>query len=321
MKKYFLFGLSIMLLSSCVSQRKYDELLMKNKSMENRIDRLEEVRSAYDQLVLDQKEMEQKYQKEKAEKEELQSRYSNLNSNLDALNEEYNTLLNQNKVLLASATEERQAMVEELAAKENEIAQKEKNLEKLQQELAQKQEDLNKLQSSLMEREERITELNDQINSQRDYMNNLTAGIKNALMSFSDSDLTVTQREGRIYVSLSQQLLFAKGSDLIDSKGREAIIMLADVLKQNPDLEITVEGHTDSDGSTDRNWDLSVTRATSVVKILTKAGVNPERISAAGRAFFDPVVPNDNEANKSKNRRTEIILSPDLGKLYELIQN
>ncbi len=320
MKNLFILSMIALMLGSYVSQRKYDELLATNKSLENRVDRLEKVKQAYDKLVVDHEALESERDRLARDKSELERRAANLRENLDKLNAEYESLLSQNEVLLASATEERQALVEELGKKENEIAQKEWSLERLQRDLDEKEKDLNKLQASLEEREARINELNDQINAQRDILDNVMAGIEQALMGFSDADLTVTQKDGRVYISLSQQLLFEVGSDRIDAKGRDAINKLAEVLNVNPDIAITVEGHTDSDGSAERNWDLSVSRATSVVKILTRAGVDPTRITASGRALYDPVAPNDSPENKALNRRTEIILSPDLSKLFELVQ-
>lgn len=321
MKNTLFLVLGILLLSSCVSQRKFDELLAQNKRLENRIDRLEQVRQSYDQLVVEHSNLENQHRVVSGERAELETRAGNLRNSLDELNREYEELVNQNRMLLSTATEERQALVEELGRKENEIAQKERRLERLERELEAKEKNLNELQASLQEREARINELNEQIYAQREILDNVMAGINQALLGFSDTDITVTQKDGRVYISMSQELLFAKGSDVIDAKGRSAVIQLAEVLNANPDIAITVEGHTDSDGSADRNWDLSVSRATAVVKILTRAGVDPKRITAAGRALYHPVAPNDTEANKALNRRTEIILSPDLSKLYDLIQS
>jgi len=320
MKNLFVLSMIALMLGSCVSQRKYDELLATNKSLENRVDRLEKVKQAYDKLVVDHEALESERDRLAREKSELERRAASLRENLEKLNAEYGSLLSQNEVLLASATEERQTLVEELGKKENEIALKERSLARLQRDLDEKENALNKLQASLEERETRINELNDQINAQREILDNVMAGIEQALMGFSDADLTVTQKDGRVYISLSQQLLFEVGSDRIDAKGRDAITKLAEVLNANPDIAITVEGHTDSDGSAERNWDLSVSRATSVVKILTRANVEPTRITASGRALYDPVAPNDTPENKALNRRTEIILSPDLSKLFELVQ-
>ena len=138
-------------------------------------------------------------------------------------------------------------------------------------------------------------------------------------MGFTDSDLTISEKNGKIYVSLSQNLLFASGSDKIDWKGKKAIIQVAQVLNSNQDILVNVEGHTDSDGNPNSNWDLSVRRATAVVKVLTGQGVDAKRVTASGRAFYDPIAPNNSAANKAKNRRTEIILSPKLDLLYDII--
>nr|WP_262912796.1 OmpA family protein [Membranihabitans marinus] len=149
----------------------------------------------------------------------------------------------------------------------------------------------------------------------------LKSTITEALNSFSKTDLSIREKDGKIYVSLSQELLFAKGSNVIDNQGRKALIQLASVLRDNREININVEGHTDSDGTPFRNWQLSVERATAVVQILTANGLNPERIIASGRAFYSPVAPNDTEENKNLNRRTEIILEPNLEILYKLFEN
>jgi len=141
-----------------------------------------------------------------------------------------------------------------------------------------------------------------------------------ALTGFQASDLSVAERDGKIYVSLSQDLLFASGSDQIDVKGKDAISKLAGALKGNKDFLINVEGHTDAQGSVDKNWDLSVRRATSVVKILTGAGLDPKVITASGRALYDPLSENESAEGRAKNRRTEIILAPRLNELYQLVR-
>ena len=123
-----------------------------------------------------------------------------------------------------------------------------------------------------------------------------------------------------MYLSLSQNLLFPSGSDEIDWKGRQALMKLADALKSNPDIDITVEGHTDTDGTAAKNWDLSVLRATTVVKLLSSYGVPSDRLIASGRGFYAPIASNDTPQGKGLNRRTEIILSPQLDELYNLIR-
>jgi chemotaxis protein MotB len=115
-----------------------------------------------------------------------------------------------------------------------------------------------------------------------------------------------------------QNLLFKAGSDKVEANGVTALAKLAKALNENPSIEIIVEGHTDNAGAVDYNWNLSVSRATSVVKILAMNGVLPNRMIASGRGMHHPIVPNNSEANKAKNRRTEIILSPNLDKILEL---
>jgi chemotaxis protein MotB len=151
-------------------------------------------------------------------------------------------------------------------------------------------------------------------------MKELKDNITESLLGFSNEDLNVSERNGRVYVSMSQDLLFAKGSSNIDAKGRDAIRKLAEVLKNHPNIRINVEGHTDTDGPPERNWDLSVTRATAVVKELTRLDVLGHRITASGRAYHDPITFNDTEENKSRNRRTEIILSPRLEDILEIVR-
>ncbi|MBK7870628.1 MAG: OmpA family protein [Saprospiraceae bacterium] len=148
---------------------------------------------------------------------------------------------------------------------------------------------------------------------------NLRTTVSGALTGFSDTDLTVEEKNGRLYVSLSQELLFRSGSDNVESKGRQALKQLADVLKKNPEIDITVEGHTDDVGNAASNWDLSVMRATSVVKVLTTYGIEPERVTASGRGLYAPIASNATATGKAQNRRTEIILSPKLDQLYQLL--
>ena len=155
----------------------------------------------------------------------------------------------------------------------------------------------------------------------------LKAKVNAALTNFGSSDLTIEQRGGRVYVSLSEQLLFKSGSITVDPKGVSALQQLASALKDSPEIQILVEGHTDnvpiskSSKYMNDNWDLSVMRATSIVKILLKSGADPGSVTAAGKGEFSPVATNDNASNKALNRRTEIILTPDLSELFEILSN
>ena len=134
-------------------------------------------------------------------------------------------------------------------------------------------------------------------------------------------------KNGKVYVSLAEQLLFGSGSIVVDAKGVTALQQLAKAIKDQKDINILVEGHTDnvpiSRKSTymEDNWDLSVMRATSITKILTKAGLSPQQVTASGRGEYAPLAANDSPQNKQKNRRTEIIITPDLDELFKILES
>lgn len=170
----------------------------------------------------------------------------------------------------------------------------------------------------------RLKNLQDMIQSQKDVMNNLKNSIANALMNYKSDELSVYTKDGNVYVSLQEKLLFKSGSDVVDPKGKEALKTLAKVLNSTKDITVLIEGHTDNvpikTNQFKDNWDLSTARATSIVRILTKNnGFDPNRITATGRSEFHPVKPNDTVEGRAANRRTEVILSPDLKELYKLL--
>jgi chemotaxis protein MotB len=142
-------------------------------------------------------------------------------------------------------------------------------------------------------------------------------------VNFKSNELTVTTKNGRVYVSLQESLLFPSGSAVVNPKGKEALGQLAQVLNTNPDINVLIEGHTDSipiRGRFEDNWALSVARATSIVRILTDTyGVDPTRVTAAGRSKYEPVDTNDTPEGRAHNRRTEIILEPKLDELMQLL--
>ena len=178
---------------------------------------------------------------------------------------------------------------------------------------------------ALEERESTIRELQSLINSLQSEVDNLLNTVKAALTGFNNDELTVTMKNGKVYVAMSDKLLFSSGSADVDKRGKEALAILAGVLVKQPEIDVVIEGHTDSIPiKTTRfkdNWDLSVIRATSVVRILTvDYGVSPLQIQASGRSEYYPVDTNATTEGKARNRRTEIILSPKLDKLLDLLQ-
>ncbi len=186
--------------------------------------------------------------------------------------------------------------------------------------------EINRLSSDLKKREKRLKEVEEILRKRDEATNQLKEKLQQALLGFTKNGLTVEIRNGKVYVSLMDKLLFPSGSIIIDDKGKQALSQLADVLKQQPEINIAVEGHTDSQkisnlGQIKDNWDLSVLRSTSVVRYLTEVSkVEPVRMTATGKGEFQPLAANTNAESRSKNRRIEIVLSPKLDELYDLIK-
>lgn len=191
--------------------------------------------------------------------------------------------------------------------------------EKLNALLSQKKNELN-------ERERTINELQAMIKAQNDRVQNLLSNVKDALLGFSSEELTVREKDGKVYVAMSDKLLFQSGSARLDKRGEEALGKLAEVLNKQTDIDVMIEGHTDNKpihtAQFKDNWDLSVIRATSVVRILIQEyGVNPLQIQPSGRGEYMPVADNETAEGRSKNRRTEIIMAPKLDKLFQMLQS
>jgi chemotaxis protein MotB len=182
----------------------------------------------------------------------------------------------------------------------------------------------NKSEMTIADQAKRLKDLQDLIQSQRNVMNKLKKTIADALVNFKADELSVYVKDGKVYVSLEEKLLFKSGSAVVDPKGKEAIGKLAQVLNSTADISVLIEGHTDTIPiKTEKfadNWALSTGRAASIVRILTKDyGVDPHRVTASGRGEFQPVKPNDTPEGRASNRRTEIIISPNLSELYKLL--
>ena len=177
----------------------------------------------------------------------------------------------------------------------------------------------------LAEREATINKLQAEVDAQNARLQSLLNSVKDALLGFSSDELTVTEKNGKIYVAMSDKLLFESGSAQYNKQGKEALGKLAEVLKKQHDIDVFIEGHTDNKPiktvQFKDNWDLSVVRATSVVRILTKDyGVNPLQILPCGRGEFMPVDNNESVEGRAHNRRTEIIMAPKLDKLMDILK-
>ncbi|WP_256002052.1 OmpA/MotB family protein [Pedobacter deserti] len=210
-----------------------------------------------------------------------------------------------------------------LAELRNRYTEMDSNYAKLRQNSSN---EINKLSGDLKRREQRLKEVEEILRKRDEATNQLKEKLQQALLGFAKSGLTVEIRNGKVYVSLTDKLLFPSGSIIIDEKGRQALSQLAEVLKQQPEINIAVEGHTDSQkitnlGQIKDNWDLSVLRSTSVVRYLTEVSkVESVRMTATGKGEYQPLAENTSAEGRSRNRRIEIVLSPKLDELYELIK-
>ena len=214
----------------------------------------------------------------------------------------------------------------------NDTALLKKSIRNYQTMLANNQTENKKLNSSLaekikelQEREQTIAQLQGMIEAQQQKVKDLLASVKDALLGFSSEDLTVTEKDGKVYVSLSDKLLFESGKAIVNQQGKVALGKLAEVLNKQTEIDVYIEGHTDNvpihTAVFQDNWDLSVIRATSVVRILTETySVNPLQIQPCGRGEFKPVDTNESAEGRAHNRRTEIIMAPRLNKLLQLLQ-
>ena len=186
--------------------------------------------------------------------------------------------------------------------------------------------EIKKLAADLQRREARLKEVEDILRSRDAATNALKEKLQKALLGFQKSGLAVDIRNGKVYVSLTDKLLFSSGSIIIDEKGKQALAELGKVLKTQPEINISVEGHTDNQrvvnlGQIKDNWDLSVLRATSVVRYLTdEQSIESNRITATGKGQYQPIAPGNTADARSRNRRIEIVLSPKLDELYDLIK-
>jgi chemotaxis protein MotB len=248
-----------------------------------------------------------------------------LSRKIAQLNNDYADLHEAQQVLLKGSESEIKRLMNELQVSQKDLQVRENQLSKLSAEVDNRKSEIEKMQLDLNERNARLSELEQVLKNQDSLLTNLKKTVTNALLGFENQGLTITQRNGKVYVSLDEKLLFKSGSVVVDANGVSALKKLAKVLEQNPDITVMIEGHTDDvpvlAGSAFKdNWDLSVLRATSIVRILLDGlNINPQRLITAGRSQYLPVDTAKTAEARQKNRRTEIILSPKLDELYKII--
>jgi chemotaxis protein MotB len=214
---------------------------------------------------------------------------------------------------------------QQIADLNNKVSELSSKAGQLSTDAANKQSQLTKSQQELADQQKRLEQLQALMDQQKRAINEIRKKMADALVGFNSNELTVAIKNGKVYVSLQENLLFPSGSAVVNPKGKLALGKLAEVLNTNPDITVDIEGHTDSipiRGRYQDNWDLSTARAGSIVRILTiDYKVDPVRVIASGHSQYDPVQPNSTSDGRALNRRTEIILSPKLDELFKLLEN
>jgi chemotaxis protein MotB len=324
------FGMFVLFLSSCVSMKKYNELKSKEDQCEKDNTNLKSQNMTLQTTVDEQTAAINDLKKRK---EALENDTNVIGTSLRKenelyaqLNSTYNELLTAHDKLISGRNAENRKLIGQLQSTQEDLQIKEDKLNKLQIDLAKKEADLNNLNAELKEREQKLADLQNILAKKDSTVNALRNTVADALLGFKDKGMTVTMKNGKVYVSLEEQLLFATASTVVDQKGVEALKQLAKVLDKNPDINVLIEGHTDNvpfngSGELKDNWDLSVMRATSVVRILTSnSKINPARLTAAGRSEYAPVDTENTVQARKKNRRIEIILTPKLDELFKVLE-
>jgi chemotaxis protein MotB len=314
MKHIYLIIASSLFLSSCiVSKKKFDDMLAQKVKTEAE---LNEKATELDKLSNNYASLEQNFNQLKSDTNQLGTDLRLNSKKLIGLEKEHDQLSTLYKNLLSSS-----------GKMNRDLTQQQQQLLTIQQNLEKTRRANDSLSNSLAEREKKVNELEQVLANKDRAVQDLRSRISNALLNFKENDLTVKVKNGKVYVSLAEQLLFGSGSIQVDQQGVGALQQLAKALKDQKDINIMVEGHTDNVPISKKsqymqdNWDLSVMRATSITKILIEGGVSPRQVIAAGKGEFSPLIANDNPQNKQKNRRTEIIVTPDLDELFKILES
>ncbi len=288
-RKTIMLASVVLLMSSCVTKKLYNDL---QAQYEDCMLQSKQLQTEADAIKADLNQLETNSQLGKSQLEKVQKDFNELQVAYDQLQKKYNSLEKNSDAAIRAEIEQ-----------------------------------LNKLRSTLDKNSSRIRELEAKLSAQERYLQDPKDSLSKALNAFEGKGLTVEQKNGKVYVSMENKLLFESGSWSVSSEGRKAVNELGKVLAQNPDISILIEGHTDNDkvvgtlaGGVTNNWDLSTKRATAIVGILENvAGINKQNITAAGRSEYAPVATNQTIEGKAKNRRIEVILAPKLDEISKML--
>ena len=322
-KKISLGLLVLAITTSCVSKKIYADLETKfaelKKERNALSDENEGLKSAKTQLDLDNGTLKTELDKAKneldklkLERDKLAADYTASSNNLKTLQNSYNALEKNSDESLKANMDKNRDLLAQLEAKEKALATEKSRLAKLS--------------TDCKDRSDRVNELEAMIAAKEASMKKLKETLSKSLKAFEGKGLTVQQKDGKVYVSMENKLLFESGSWAVGAEGKKAVVAVGKVLGDNPEIAVLIEGHTDNDkfgaavGSIENNWDLSTKRATAIVNILSEnKGVKKGNLTAAGRGEFSPLLSNDTPEGKAKNRRIEIILTPKLDEISKML--
>ncbi len=317
MKKTIVLALTLISLNACVSPKvykeledKYVDLKKENRNLQDENDELSKAKNAAENKLT---KLQKDYADAVANRDRLQKEYNATKSSLDNIKASYDALEANSSSAIAANTKKNRELLAQLEAKE--------------QALAAENERLDALKKQLEDRSQRVAELESVIAAKDAAMTNLKNAISKALTDFEGKGLTIEQRNGKVYVSMENKLLFKSGSWAVGGEGKKAVKQLGSVLGENPEIAVLIEGHTDNapfkgTGQLSGNWDLSTKRATAIVKILQEnANINADNLTAAGRGEFAPIASNNTSEGKAKNRRIEVILTPKLDEISKILND
>ena len=294
MKKITAFIVILLSLNSCVSNRVFNDLESRYAQLKDNFNRQTK---SIENLNTEIKDLTKKFVTLKETLEKTEDSLNQKQQKLEQLESSLDLLKQNSETELKERIAENEALMEKIAERENELA----------------------------DRMARVDELEGLITRQQEAMRNLKEKLSDALLNFEDKGLTVEARDGKVYVSMENKLLFRSGSWTVGAEGRLAIEELGNVLADNPDIAILIEGHTDNvpyrgKGPLKGNWDLSTKRATAIVKqLLENPDILAQNLTAAGRGEYLPIAPNSTREGRAANRRIEVVLSPQLDEIKQII--
>lgn len=330
MKRIIYIAIGLAFLGSCVPAGEFSQLSDKSNSLQVERD---DLMAENEQLTVENREMKAKIDHVEQQQQQfiedsirIYNQMEGLKMDIAELERKYADLQSTHDALLRGNARETTRLLNQLQSTQEDLTEKERLLKELEADVNRQRTDVNRLQAELEARNASLIEMENMLHQKDQVLEDLREKVAEALMGFEGQGLTVTRKDGKVYVSMEEKLLFKSGSTVVDPSGVQALRQLAQVLARNPEISIMIEGHTDDvpfrkGSSIKDNWDLSVLRATSIVRILLEnSGIDPVRLTVAGRGEYLPVDPADTPEARRKNRRTEIILSPDLSEVFRILE-